>query len=137
MKTVMIFGTFDLLHPGHHFVIKNAMNHGDRLVVIIARDQNVERIKKKTPKWTEQRRADAIRQAYAEDPVHVVLGDLEDFYVPVIAHKPDVLAFGYDQRVDEQKVLKRLAEEGIRPQTLRLDSYYPEKYKSSLINTDT
>lgn len=36
--TVMIAGTFDLLHPSHVSILRNARNLGDRLVVMLSTD---------------------------------------------------------------------------------------------------
>ena len=47
MKTVLAFGTFDVLHPGHIHYLKKAKGLGDRLVVIVSRDDSVRLIKKK------------------------------------------------------------------------------------------
>ncbi|HLC71304.1 MAG TPA: adenylyltransferase/cytidyltransferase family protein, partial [Candidatus Nanoarchaeia archaeon] len=38
MKTVMCFGTFDILHPGHLHYLQQAKKYGDYLMVVIARD---------------------------------------------------------------------------------------------------
>ena len=45
MVTVMAFGTFDVLHPGHHFYLEQARKLGDNLVVVVARDANVKKLK--------------------------------------------------------------------------------------------
>jgi len=44
---VLAFGTFDILHPGHEFYLKEAKKHGDILDVVVARDSTVEKIKGK------------------------------------------------------------------------------------------
>ncbi|MCK5249408.1 MAG: adenylyltransferase/cytidyltransferase family protein, partial [Spirochaetaceae bacterium] len=38
MKTVLVFGTFDVIHPGHQWFLRNAARHGDRLVAVVSRD---------------------------------------------------------------------------------------------------
>ena len=45
----MIFGTFDLLHPGHFFVLEEAAKRGD-VTVVVARDSTVKRIKNRPPR---------------------------------------------------------------------------------------
>ena len=41
----MVFGTFDVIHPGHRFFLEQAALKGDRLVAVIARDEFVNKIK--------------------------------------------------------------------------------------------
>ena len=57
MKTVMVFGSFDLLHPGHLFFLKQAKKHGDKLVVVVALDRTIESVKQQTPKYNERVRS--------------------------------------------------------------------------------
>ena len=44
---VMCFGTFDKLHPGHRYYLSESKKQGDYLIVVVARDQNVLKIKNK------------------------------------------------------------------------------------------
>ena len=43
-KIVMVAGTFDLIHPGHLYLIQEARKLG-KVVVVVGRDKNVERVK--------------------------------------------------------------------------------------------
>ena len=45
MKKVLIFGTFDIVHMGHLHIFKKAKEYGEVLIVSLARDKNVEKIK--------------------------------------------------------------------------------------------
>nr|EGQ39935.1 MAG: cytidylyltransferase [Candidatus Nanosalinarum sp. J07AB56] len=42
MTRVMAQGTFDILHPGHVHYLEEAAEHGDTLVVVVARDSRVQ-----------------------------------------------------------------------------------------------
>jgi cytidyltransferase-like protein len=44
-KKVMTFGTFDLFHPGHVYYISQAESLADELIIIIARDERVKKMK--------------------------------------------------------------------------------------------
>lgn len=46
-KKVMVFGTFDIFHKGHEFYFSKAKEYGEELIVIVARDETVLKIKKK------------------------------------------------------------------------------------------
>ncbi|MFQ5974785.1 MAG: adenylyltransferase/cytidyltransferase family protein, partial [Candidatus Hydrothermarchaeales archaeon] len=44
IKIVVCGGVFDILHPGHGFILERAKEIGDILVVIVARDSTVKRM---------------------------------------------------------------------------------------------
>jgi len=44
-KVVMTFGTFDMFHPGHRYYLSEARKYGDILIVVVALDATVERLK--------------------------------------------------------------------------------------------
>jgi rfaE bifunctional protein nucleotidyltransferase chain/domain len=45
MKTVMVNGTFDVLHPGHIALLNTARSYGDHLIVAIDTDRRVKELK--------------------------------------------------------------------------------------------
>ena len=53
---VMVFGTFDILHPGHLNFFKQAREFGNFLIAVIARDKTVLKIKGRLPKNNEKKR---------------------------------------------------------------------------------
>lgn len=63
-KKVMAFGTFDLFHPGHVFYLSEAERYGDDLIVVIARDNRVEKLKGRRPKDDEQTRQKNVNYAF-------------------------------------------------------------------------
>lgn len=121
---VLLFGTFDRLHPGHTFVINEALSRGD-VSVVIARDRNVQRIKGRAPEQSEDARMRAIASAFPG--ATVIPGDPDDFLAPVRAVRPDLILLGYDQEFPP----------GVRAADLpcpveRLPAYRPGEFKSSL-----
>ncbi len=125
MKTVMAFGTFDTLHPGHSFFLQEAKKLGDRLVVVIARDSTVLAVKGHTPYFKEEQRKKAIELMNLAD--EVVLGDKNNKYLPIREHKPNLIALGYDQNAFVVGLQDMFPKIGI----VRLPSFFPERYKSS------
>lgn len=123
----MGFGTFDGFHPGHLFYLKELKKLGNQLIIVIARDQNVERIKGAAPLFDETQRLKKVKEAGIADKV--VLGHASDFYEVIRTFKPDILGFGYDQRVNEESLKTAFP----HLKMVRLGSFHPEKYKSSLI----
>jgi len=49
MRTIVAFGTFDVLHTGHVHYLERAEALGGRLVVVIARDESVRMFKGTSP----------------------------------------------------------------------------------------
>ena len=125
---IMGFGTFDGVHPGHRFFLGELKKMGDELIIVIARDKNVKKVKRKEPKYNEKERLRKIEETGI--PTKVVPGNEEDFYEIIHQHKPDVIGLGYDQRADEKKIKELFPDIEIK----RMSAFEPEKYKSSLIN---
>ena len=73
MKKVMAFGAFDILHKGHEHYLKEAKNYGDYLIVLVARDQNIAKIKGKKAVHNELFRLEQIVKLDFVD--EAVLGD--------------------------------------------------------------
>ncbi|MSR86741.1 hypothetical protein EXS70_01040 [Candidatus Peribacteria bacterium] len=121
---VLIFGTFDHFHPGHSFVITEAMKRGD-VSVVIARDRNVERIKGNSSAQSEQERAHVVAETFPD--IRVVLGDPKDFLTPVRSIQPDLILLGYDQ-----KMPPGVSESDLPCAVERLPAFKSDEFKSSL-----
>ncbi|MBU6500803.1 MAG: adenylyltransferase/cytidyltransferase family protein [Patescibacteria group bacterium] len=133
MKKVLVFGVFDGVHEGHRSFFKEAKTHGDYLIAAIAQDHIVEHLKGRLPQTN---LADRIADLQAEDGVdQVVLGDSEiGTYEVVKKYRPEVIALGYDQEALKDDLESHKKEFDWKPKIVVLNSYEPNKYKSSLIN---
>jgi D-beta-D-heptose 7-phosphate kinase/D-beta-D-heptose 1-phosphate adenosyltransferase len=88
-------GCFDVLHPGHVSLIRQAANACDRLVVALNTDQSVRRLKGPTrPVQSEQARADVMGSIKGVSVV--VLFDEETPLELIQAMQPDLLIKGAD-----------------------------------------
>lgn len=123
----MGFGTFDGIHPGHLDYFRQLKSLGDELVIVIARDKNVEKIKGSPPLYNEESRLNGIRQIKLVDTA--VLGNETDFYQVIREYLPSIIGLGYDQKANTG-MLTRLFP-GIK--VIRLKAFEPEKHKSSLL----
>ncbi len=122
---VMCFGTFDLFHPGHQYYLTEASKMGDALIVVIARDERVLEKKKRLPLDPETKRLENVQSNFPQ--ALVVLGDEHDIFAPIRTYQPDMLVFGYDQRVPEERLHELFP--GIS--TARIGGFEPETWKSS------
>lgn len=121
-RTVLVFGTFDLFHAGHDYFLTEAGKRGGRLVVVVARDVNVERIKGQVPEDDEDAR---LFNVLEHDAVNEAMLGSEDWgrHLDILDEvKPDVVCLGYDQHAD--------LPDGPW-EVVRLGAYKPEIYKTS------
>jgi FAD synthetase len=120
MVKVMATGTFDLLHLGHIYFLKAAKNLGDKLIVVVATDATVRRLKHE-PVNTEEIRLGIIKELKVVD--EAFLGHEDDMYEIVEEIKPDVIALGFDQAHDEKKINSELKKRGLIAKIVRLDEF--------------
>lgn len=128
---VLAFGTFDQFHLGHEAYLKQTRALGDELVVVIARDETVKKIKGRYPEWNEFERKNAVEKSGIAD--EVILGDLYDKYKVIKKIKPDIIALGYDQFVFTYLLEKFLIDEKINAKIMRMQPYKAHIYKTSLL----
>ena len=127
---VMCFGTFDIFHPGHQYYLSQAQELAEKMSVVIARDHRVFSGKGQDPVHTELLRRDIVERAFPD--AHVILGNESDIFAPIRELSPDVLAFGYDQRVPEAKIHELFP----HIQIVRISGYETEKWKSSILRDE-
>lgn len=134
MTRVFAAGTFDGVHDGHREYFRQAREQGDELVVVVARDATVERVKGRRPKQDENER---LRAVQAEPLVDWALlgSDGGNQFSILLELRPDVVMLGYDQPSSEEDVRSFLDANGL-PDTriIRGVAHRPEIYKSSLLN---
>jgi len=131
MKTVMIFGTFDIVHHGHLNLFKQARKFADRLVVVLARDARVKSIKNKESIYNEKERKLFLEQIRLVD--QVVLGDKKDVYKIIQKIRPDVIVLGYDQIYFTEKLNEKIKSFGLKTKVVRAKAYKSEMLKTGKI----
>ncbi len=137
-KKVMAFGSFDFLHPGHVHYLTRASKLGSYLIVVVARDSSIKAIKGKHPLFGQKERAHLVGSLKMVDKAIVGnrLRKSDDMYKIIKQHRPDVIVFGYDQRVDLPKVRLWLSENRMKAKVVRIkSSLNPKLYKSSRIKS--
>ena len=108
MTTVLAAGVFDLLHYGHIRYLEEAKKiggPGSRLVVIVARDETVKRIKGTDPVIPEDQRRAVIEALKVVDEALLGFEDLDlDRVLQQV--KPDIVVVGHDQEAIKAQVEK-------------------------------
>ena len=105
-KVVLASGVFDLLHLGHVRFLEDAKKAGganSKLVVIIAKDTTVERIKGRKPIMSEDQRLALVESLKVVDKAFMGFKGL-DIGEVIEKIKPDVIALGWDQEEMENQV---------------------------------
>lgn len=130
---VMAFGTFDNFHPGHLSYLSQAGAFGDELIVVVARDKNVLKIKGHEAHENENTRREKVGQALKDLglPGRAILGGLRDRWEVVKKFRPEIICLGYDQNMDLKALERLMASERFFCEVKRLEPFHPEKYKSS------
>ena len=134
-RKILAFGTFDIFHPGHESFLKQARKCGDYLIVVVARDETVRKVKEKLSQNSEIIRRQAVIKSNLAN--EVVLGSLEDKYEVIKKYQPEIICLGYDQKVFIENLREKLKEFGLKKtRIIKLKPYYPEKYKSSKLRNE-
>ena len=121
-KKVMVAGVFDIIHPGHVFLISKATELGD-VVVVVARDSTVQRLKGRRPVVPERQRLEVVKNI--KGVKEAVLGNEgEDMLKIVEDLRPDVIMLGPNQNFDEERLRKELEERGLKVEVVRLKELY-------------
>lgn len=137
IKRVLIFGTFDFLHPGHISFFKQAraITDSSYLVASIARDSNVTRIKRHAPVNSESNRLELVSSCRLID--EAVLSAQDDYIGHIVSLAPDYVALGYDQIAYTEGLEQKLSEAGLNCKIVRLQPFHPETYKTAKLKRDS
>jgi FAD synthetase len=123
MVKVMATGTFDLLHMGHIFYLREAKKLGDTLVVVVATDSTVRKLKH-DPITPQEIRVNLIKELKMVDEAY--LGHEDDMYRIVEEIKPDIIALGFDQIHNDSTIKNELKKRKLNVKVVRLSKYEGE-----------
>ncbi len=130
-KTVLVFGTFDQIHPGHIHFLNEAKKLGN-LTVSVASDESVISRKINKPSNNTLARAKAVVALGIANKI--ITGDKSLYNWSVIKKiNPDIIAIGYDQKELEKALKEAKKKFGFTFQIKKISSKNPEKYHSSII----
>ncbi len=106
MKKILVFGSFDLIHPGHIYFLKKAATLGDYLILCLTRDTIYKKQKNHPPLFKEKERQKILESLKYINKVILGDNDLKKIanYNIIKKIKPDIIALGYDQNINYQKL---------------------------------
>ena len=130
---IVVTGTFDILHPGHLAFFQNAKKLAipSELWVVVARNTSVTDFKKKNPILDEQVRVKMLNALEIVD--HAILGNEGADKIKIIEEiRPEFIALGYDQWINEEKLRQELLKRGLTNTVVkRLPKFGENEYSSS------
>jgi FAD synthetase len=132
-KVVLASGAFDLMHYGHVYYLTNAKKAGGenaKLVVVVARDKMIERLKGNKPVIPEEQRRAVVEALKVVDEAVLGYEDLD--MAKVIAKvNPDIVALGHDQKEIAEKLRKVIANENLNTQVVTIGKFEEKELDSS------
>jgi FAD synthetase len=132
-KVVLASGVFDLLHLGHVKFLEAAKREGGKdakLIVIVARDSTVEKIKGRKPIIPEKQRCALINSLKVVD--EAILGYETINLVEVINKiKPDLIALGYDQKIMEKNIREYIDNKDAHIKLIKIGKFGEDMLDSS------
>ena len=131
---VLVFGSFDYIHPGHLDFFRQAKSLGDELHVAIGLDQTIEEIKGDRPWKSQGERLQEVQNLEIVDKAY--LGYADDKLKIIGEVKPDIIALGYDQKKFTEHLEDELKKRGFTMKIVRLKPHHPEKFKSSIVKKE-
>ena len=113
--------------------MKQALNHGEELYVIVARNNTVEKVKGQKPNFSERNRLKTVNNL---DYVHkAILGHKSDKYALIQKFAPDVICLGYDQFTFTELLQSKIIQMNLNCNIVRIPPYRPTEFKSSILKT--
>ena len=131
MTTVIVNGTFDILHPGHIAMLNTARSLGDYLIVCIDTDRRVKELKGENRPINDQYFRRVMLQSLKSVDIVEFFDSKEDLIRIIKLYKPDIMVKGSDWKgksvVAEQYVKEIFWYD-------RIDEYSTTKIIQDIIN---
>lgn len=115
---VLVGGTFEIVHPGHLYLLKKARELGT-VVVVVARDSTVLKLKGRKPVIPEMQRLEVIKSIKYVDEAYLG-NDPLDIEGTILRLKPDIILLGPDQAVIEELVKRTIEKLGISVKIVKI-----------------
>lgn len=110
-KRVLVFGTFDRVHPGHLFFLRSAKAQGTALIVAVARDAHVKILKDKRCVTKEAKRLQEIKALAFVNEAYLCDEELGTYGI-LTTTNPDLIVLGHDQQALEKDLIRWMSDAG-------------------------
>ena len=130
LKIVLAGGVFDIIHPGHIHTLNEAKKLGDFLVIVIATDKTVMKMKNRKPLHNALARQELVSSLSMVDLC--IIGNEEDIFKTVDLIRPQIIALGYDQIHQEKFISDGCKQISLDIEIVRLQSPIPKLSSSEI-----
>lgn len=122
-KKVLIAGTFDIIHPGHIFLINQASKLGE-VHVIVSTDKNRKAYSGEAPIVNETQRLEVVKSL--KNVTSARLGRRDNNTIKTVKEiNPDIVLLGPDQKYSIEELKRGLVTAGMTEvEVKRLKTYY-------------
>jgi FAD synthetase len=130
---VVVFGVFDLLHPGHVFFLEQASKYGE-LHVIVSLDAIVRMLKNKTPNQDENVRLQQVQELPYVKKAY--LCDIELGSYQILRHiNPDIICIGHDQHFLCQHLQEKMKDPSFpQAKIVHIEAFHAELYSTTILS---
>jgi cytidyltransferase-like protein len=138
---VVVFGVFDLFHPGHEYFLTQALEYasGDRhnVHVVLTTAEIVQKLKNKTPRDVYSiRKSNLVDWGIPETNVFESDSELGTYTV-FQRINPDIVCFGYDQNGLQQDLTTRIQAGTVKVNSeiklVVIPAFCTDVYKTSIL----
>jgi len=130
LRVVLAGGVFDIIHPGHIYTLNSAKSLGDVLIVVVATDKTVQKMKKRIPLHNQEQRKKLVNSLSMVDLC--LIGYEGDIFKTVEMVRPEIIALGYDQVHQEKSITDGCSKLNLQVKVARLQSPNPEISSSKI-----
>ena len=130
LRVVLAGGVFDIIHPGHIYTLNWAKSLGDVLIVVVATDNTVQKMKKRIPLHNQEQRKKLVNSLSMVDLC--LIGYEGDIFKTVEMVRPEIIALGYDQVHQEKSITDGCSKLNLEVKVARLQSPNPEISSSKI-----
>ncbi|NHK30199.1 MAG: FAD synthase [Asgard group archaeon] len=131
---LVVFGTFDIIHPAHLRFLVEARSAANclecELIVVLARDSSINRIKGHPPIFNEEKRLKLMSCLRVVDYAQLGNEGKNPFQI-ILELQPDHIVLGYDQVANDKPLLDFIKEFNIEVKIHRLPKFESGDLSSS------
>lgn len=126
---VLSFWTFDILHPWHNYYLTRSKLYWDKLITIVATDENVLKFKWFDPKNNWLERVKNLKKLWICSTV--VIWEGVDPLRWIDLYKPKVICLWYDQKWFSGELKNYIKDNNLDIKIFRIPAFREDIYKSS------